>query len=102
MLQQGAQTINEVRKAEDLPPIDGGDTPRVPLANVGLPAADLQETAMRVDMADKLIKSGFDPSSVLEALKLPQIEYAETPEVEMQEGEMDSPDDEMMQEEEAQ
>ena len=88
MLQQGAQTINEVRKAEDLPPIEGGDTPRVPLANVGLPAADLQEIQMRVDMADKLIKSGFDPSSVLEALKLPPIEYAETPEVEMQEGEM--------------
>ncbi len=102
MLQQGAQTINEVRKLEDLPPIEGGDTPRVPLANVALPAAGLQETQMRVDMADKLIKDGFDPSSVLEALKLPPIEYAETPEVEMQEGEMDSPDDETIQEDEAQ
>jgi hypothetical protein len=53
-------------------------------------------------MADTLIKDGFDPSSVLEVLSLPQIEYAETPEVEMQEGEMDSPDDEMMEEDEVQ
>ncbi len=102
MLQQGASTINEVRRLEDLPPVEGGDTPRVPLANVSLSAANLQETKLRVDMADTLIKDGFDPSSVLDVLSLPEIEYAETPEVEMQEGEMDSPDDEMMQEDEAQ
>jgi HK97 family phage portal protein len=102
MLQQGAQTINEVRRFEDLPPVEGGDTPRVPLANVSLSAANLQETQLRVNMADTLIKDGFDPSSVLEVLSLPQIEYAETPEVEMQEGEMDSPDDEMMEEDEVQ
>lgn len=75
MLQQGAQTINEVRKLEDLPPVDGGDTPRVPLANVSLSAANLQETQLRVGMADKLINDGFDASSVLEVLGLPQIEY---------------------------
>ena len=74
MLQQGAQTINEVRKFEDMPPVEGGDTPRVPLANVSLSAASLQETQLRVDIADKLIKDGFDPASVLDALSLPPIE----------------------------
>ncbi len=79
LLQQGASTINEVRKLEDMPPIEGGDIARVPLANVGLPAADLQATQMRIGMADTLIKDGFDPASVLSALKLPPIEQASTP-----------------------
>jgi len=73
LLQQGASTINEVRKLEDLSPVDGGDVPRVPLANVSLSAANLQETQLRVDMADKLVKDGFDPAGVLAALSLPPI-----------------------------
>jgi HK97 family phage portal protein len=77
MLQQGAQTINEVRKLEDLPPVDGGDTPRVPLANVSLSAASLQETQLRVDMADKLVKDGFDAAGVLDALSLPPIDHTQ-------------------------
>lgn len=74
LLQQGASTINEVRKLEDMPPVDGGDVPRVPLANVSLSAANLQETQLRVDMADKLVKDGFDPAGVLAALSLPPID----------------------------
>jgi len=74
LLQQGASTINEVRRLEDLSPVDGGDVPRVPLANVSLSAANLQETQLRVDMADKLVKDGFDPAGVLAALSLPPIE----------------------------
>jgi HK97 family phage portal protein len=74
LLQQGASTINEVRRLEDLSPVDGGDVPRVPLANVSLSAANLQETQLRVDMADKLVKDGFDPAGVLEALSLPPID----------------------------
>jgi HK97 family phage portal protein len=79
LLQQGASTINEVRKLEDMPPIDGGDIARVPLANVGLPAADLQATQIRIGMADTLIKDGFDPAAVLSALKLPPIDQATQP-----------------------
>lgn len=75
MLQQGAETINEVRRLEDLPPVEGGDVPRVPLANVSLSAANLQETQLRVDMADKLIKDGFDAAGVLDALSLPPIDH---------------------------
>lgn len=74
MLQQGAETINEVRRFEDLPPIEGGDIPRVPLANVNLSAAGLQEEQIRVDMAIKLISAGFDPSAVLNAMALPSID----------------------------
>jgi HK97 family phage portal protein len=75
LLQQGASTINEVRKLEDLSPVEGGDVPRVPLANVSLSAANLQETQLRVDMADKLIKDGFDAAGVLDALSLPSITH---------------------------
>lgn len=75
LLQQGASTINEVRKLEDLSPVEGGDVPRVPLANVSLSAANLQETQLRVDMADKLIKDGFDAAGVLDALSLPSINH---------------------------
>lgn len=75
LLQQGASTINEVRKLEDLSPVEGGDVPRVPLANVSLSAANLQETQLRVDMADKLIKDGFDAAGVLDALLLPPIDH---------------------------
>ena len=31
MLSNGAMTVNEVRRLENLPPIEGGDTPRVAL-----------------------------------------------------------------------
>ena len=74
MLQQGAETINEVRRFEDLPPVEGGDIPRVPLANVGLTAATLQESQIKVDMAQKLIAAGFDAASVLSAIGLPPID----------------------------
>jgi HK97 family phage portal protein len=77
LLQQGASTINEVRKLEDLSPVEGGDVPRVPLANVSLSAANLQETQLRVDMADKLIKDGFDAAGVLDALSLPPIDHTQ-------------------------
>ena len=58
-----------------MPPVDGGDVPRVPRANVILSAANLQETQLRVDMADKLVKDGFDAAGVMKALSLPAIDH---------------------------
>jgi HK97 family phage portal protein len=75
MSQAGIISINEVRKLEDLAPIDGGDTPRVPLANVNLNAANLQEEKIKIDMAHVLIADGADPASVLKALGLPPIDF---------------------------
>lgn len=79
-LTAGWVAINEVRRLEDMPAIDGGDVLRVPLANVDLPAAGIVETEKNVGMAVDLVNAGFDPASVLAALGLPPIEFADAPE----------------------
>jgi len=38
----GAMTINEIRKLENLPPVPGGDTPRMQMQNQSLEAIDAQ------------------------------------------------------------
>lgn len=85
-LQSGFLTINDVRRLEDLTPIDdpAADSVRVPLANVNLDAADLTATDKRVNMAQKLVNSGFDPSEVLSAMGLPAIDHTGLPTVQLQ------------------
>ena len=85
-LQSGFLTINDVRRLEDLTPIDdpAADSVRVPLANVNLDAADLTATDKRVNMAQKLVNSGFDPSEVLSAMGLPPIDHTGLPTVQLQ------------------
>lgn len=83
-LQAGFMSINDVRRLEDMQPVDGGDTVRVPLANVNLAAADLVEVDKRVLMAQRLVYSGFDPASVLAALDLPPIEHTGVPSTQLQ------------------
>ena len=72
-LQAGYMSVNDVRGLMDMRPVDGGDLPRVPLANISVGAASLIEEAQRVDMASKLVQSGYDPAQVLAALGLPAI-----------------------------
>lgn len=76
-LQAGFLSINDVRRIEDLRPIDdpSADTVRVPLANVNIDAATLSAESERVAMAQKLILSGFDPAATLQALNLPAISH---------------------------
>ena len=74
-LQQGFISINDVRRLEDLKPIDGGDVIRVPLANIDLPSADLIGEDKKVLMAQKLIDVGFDPTDTLLQLNLPAIKH---------------------------
>lgn len=85
-LQSGFLTINDVRRLEDLPPIDdaSADTVRVPLANVNVSAATLSETSEKVDMASKLVQVGFDPVSVLAQLDLPPMAHTGLPSVQLQ------------------
>jgi HK97 family phage portal protein len=83
-IQGGWLTVNDVRQGEGLSKIDGGDTLRVPLANVPIDAADLTATDKRVAMAQKLIVVGFDPASVLEALDLPPMTHTGVPSVQLQ------------------
>ncbi len=72
-LQAGWLSINDVRRFEDLRPAEGGDTYRVPLANVDLGAAGLTELDRKTSMAQRLINSGFEPASVLKALDIDPI-----------------------------
>jgi len=82
--QAGFLSVNDIRRFEDLRPVDGGDVYRVPLANVDLGAASLVETDKRVTMAQKLIISGFDPAGVLAALNLPAIDHTGVPSTQLQ------------------
>lgn len=83
-LQAGYLTINDIRRLEDLPPVDGGEIIRVPLANVNIDAAELVATDKRVGMAQKLVNSGYDPADVLSVLGLPAIPHTGLPSVQLQ------------------
>jgi HK97 family phage portal protein len=83
-LQAGWETVNDVRRIEDLPPVDGGDQIRVSLANIEVNAASLVEMDKRVVMAQRLVTSGFEPASVLAALGLPDMAHTGLPSVQLQ------------------
>ena len=83
-LQAGYLTINDIRRLEDLPPVAGGEIIRVPLANVNIDAAELVATDKRVNMAQKLLNSGFEPAEVMAAMGLPQIAHTGLPTVQLQ------------------
>ena len=82
--QSGWLSLNDIRRLEDFPPIDGGDVYRVPLANVNLNAADLSAQEAQVAMAQKLIQVGFDPASVLKAFGLPEMTHTGVPSAQLQ------------------
>ena len=84
MLQNGVLSTNEVRRRENLRPIDGGDVVRVPLANVNISAASLTENETKVAMAQKLIGLGFVPEDVLKSLGLDPIAHTGLPSVQIQ------------------
>ena len=74
-MQAGYMSVNDVRNLMDMRPVEGGDLPRVPLANISVGAAGLIEESQRVEMAAKLVQSGYDPAGVLAALGLPPIAH---------------------------
>ena len=84
LLQNGVLSTNEVRRKENMRPIDGGDVVRVPLTNVNISAADLTEDETKVAMAQKLIGLGFVPEEVLTVLGLPKIGHTGLPSVQLQ------------------
>ena len=83
-LQSGFMSINDVRRIEDMTPVDGGDVYRVPLANVNLSAANLPEQEGKISMAQKLIAVGFDPAAVLASLGLPPVAHTGVPSTQLQ------------------
>ena len=92
-LQAGYLTINDIRRLEDLPPVEGGEIIRVPLANVNIDAAELVATDKRVNMAQKLVNSGYDPADVLSVMGLPPILHTGLPTVQLQGIAQVNPDD---------
>jgi len=83
-IQGGWLNINDIHRLEDLPPVEGGDVYRVPLANVDLAAADLVAQEKQTAMATKLIQVGFDPAEVLAAFDLPAMTHTGIPNVQLQ------------------
>jgi HK97 family phage portal protein len=83
-LQSGWLTLNDVRRYEDLPPLDGGDVARVPLANISLADAGLVAEDKKVLMAQRLVTAGFNPAEVLAALEMPEIQHTGVPSVMLQ------------------
>jgi len=83
-LQAGFYSVNDVRRFEDLRPVDAGDQFRVPLANINLVEASVVEQDKRVSMATRLVQTGFDPASVLSALGLPAISHTGVPSTQLQ------------------
>jgi HK97 family phage portal protein len=83
-LQAGFMSVNDVRRLEDMPAVENGDSVRVPLANVNLSAADLLETDRRTLMAQRLVYAGFDPVEVLKVLDLPAIAHTGLPSTQLQ------------------
>jgi HK97 family phage portal protein len=78
-LQSGFYSVNDVRRFEDLRPVDNGDSNRVPLANINLSSSDVVEQDKKVAMATRLVAVGFDPASVLLALGLPKMSHTGVP-----------------------
>lgn len=83
-MQSGFFSINDIHRLEDMAPVDGGDSYRVPLANVNLDAANITEMDRRILMAQRLIVSGFDPSAALAACGLPDIKHTGVPSAQLQ------------------
>ncbi len=83
-LQSGWLTVNDVRRLEDLPPVEGGDIARVPLANIAITDAGIVAEDKKVLMANRLVTAGYDPKEVLAALDLPEIKHTGVPSVMLQ------------------
>ena len=83
-LQSGFLSINDIHRIEDMSPVIGGDSYRVPLANVDIGAANLAELDKKSVIAQRLILAGFDPAEVMSALELPTIAHTGVPSTQLQ------------------
>ena len=83
-IQAGFLSINDIHRIEDMAPVEGGDSYRVPLANVDIGAANLSEMDRKSVIAQRLILAGFDPMEVLAALEMPNIGHTGVPSTQLQ------------------
>lgn len=82
--QAGFYSTNDIRRLEDMEPVDQGDQYRVPLANIALADTQVITDDKKVLMANRLVTAGFKPEQVLAALGLPDIEHSGVPSVMLQ------------------
>jgi HK97 family phage portal protein len=82
--QAGFYSTNDIRRLEDMEPVEAGDQYRVPLANIDIAEADVVATDRKVLMAQRLVTVGFNPEQVLAALGLPSIGHTGLPSVMLQ------------------
>ena len=78
-LSNGYLSVNDVRRFEDMSPIQGGDVYRVPLTNIDINAANLADLDRKSAIVQRLVASGFQPAAVLKALDMPEIEHTGFP-----------------------
>jgi HK97 family phage portal protein len=85
-LTAGYLSINDVRRLEDLLPIESpyADEVRVPLANVNITDSELTADEKRVRMANVLVLSGYDPAESLAAVGLDPIAHTGLPSSQLQ------------------
>lgn len=79
----GYMSVNDVRTLEDLRPVENGDEYRVPLQNIPLSDTPVLTLKQKAQIAQALVISGFDGTSVAQFLDLP-IEHTNLPSVQVQ------------------
>ena len=82
--QAGFYSTNDIRRLEDMEPVEQGDQYRVPLANIALADTQVITDDRKVLMAQRLVTVGFEPEQVLAALGLPTIGHTGVPSVMLQ------------------
>ena len=79
----GFMSVNDVRRLEDMGPVDDGDQYRVPLQNIPLTDAQLISLQLKGRVAQAMTISGYTQKSVAEMLDLP-VESYDLPSVQVQ------------------
>jgi HK97 family phage portal protein len=82
--QAGFYSTNDIRRLEDMEPVEQGDQYRVPLANIALADTQTITDQKRVAMVQQLVISGFDPADALAAVGLPPIDHTGLPSTQLQ------------------
>jgi HK97 family phage portal protein len=82
--QAGFYSTNDIRRLEDLEPVEQGDQYRVPLANIALADTEVITLEKRVKMVQQLVISGFTPSEALAAVGLAEISHTGLPSTQLQ------------------
>jgi HK97 family phage portal protein len=82
--QAGFYSTNDIRRLEDMEPVEQGDQYRVPLANIALADTAVITEEKRVAMVQQLVISGFSPAEALAAVGLPPIAHTGLPSTQLQ------------------